>query len=259
MGTDRYAYASRLRKTDPMPKLCLSAAAVAVCLCCGTAAVGVFTLLLLAGYSVVLGGTRPGVLLRFFRVPMAFLVLGCISILVERRPLGSDMLLALRVGESLWGLSSASLGRGIRIFCQAMGAISGMYFLALSTPMTDLSAALARLHLPRLFVELMELVYRFIFVLMEAMERIHTAQESRLGYVGFQRSMESAGTLCSMVFLRAWKKGDKVYSALESRGYTGNLTTLPAEYAAGTGLYALAAATAGLQLLVFWLGRGWVI
>lgn len=255
IGTDRYAYASRLRKTEPIPKLCACAACTVVCLCCDSIAVGVCTVVLMSLLSVGLGGTKPRVLLRFFQIPLVFLLLGCLTILVERQPLGAPMLVAVRAGGSLWGLTPGSLWLGGRIFCKAMGVIACMYFLALNTPMTDITLALERLHLPRLFVELMELIYRFIFVLTEAMGRIRTAQESRLGYVGFRRSLESTGTLCSMVFLRAWRKGDKVYSALESRGYNGSLATLPADYLGGKALYAWGAGAAAVQLAVFCMER----
>lgn len=256
IGTDQYAYASRLRRVDPIPKLCLTAVGTVICLACDSVWVGAFTLLFLSVLSVWLGGTRPGVLVRFFRVPLFFLVVGCVTILVERYPPGTPMLASIRVGGSLWGLSPGSLYRGARLFFKAMGAIACMYFLALNTPMTDLSMALERLHVPKLFVELMELIYRFIFVLTETMGRIRVAQESRLGYVGFRRSIESMGGLCSMVFLRAWRKGDRIFSALESRGYTGSLTTLNDAYESGKGLYLAAAGTAALQLGVFWLERG---
>lgn len=256
MGTDRWAYQSRLRRVEPIPKIALSAAAAVVCLCCGSTLVGLFTLLAMAALSAALGGVRPRVLLHFFKVPLLFLVIGTLTILVGAYPPGTPLLLGVRVGGSLWGLSSASLALGARIFCKAMGVISAMYFLALNTPMTDLTLALERLHAPKLFVELMELIYRFIFVLTETMGRIRVAQASRLGYVGFRRSMGSAGTLCSMVFLRAWRKGDRVYAALESRGYTGRLDTLPTAYEAGGRFYLLAGLVAAAQLGVFLLERG---
>lgn len=63
-----------------------------------------------------------------------------------------------------------------------------MYFLALNTPVTDVTMALERMHVPHLLVELMELIYRFIFVLTETASRIRLAQESRLGYQGLRRS-----------------------------------------------------------------------
>ncbi len=59
-------------------------------------------------------------------------------------------------------------------------------------------------------VELMELIYRFIFVLTETASRIRLAQESRLGYVGAAALPVVPGTLASMVFLRAWRKADRV-------------------------------------------------
>ena len=81
----------------------------------------------------------------------------------------------------------------------------------------------------------MELIYRFIFVLTETASRIRLAQESRLGYQGLRRSLSSLGTLASMVFLRAWRKADRVYTALESRGYSGSLVTLSGGYRGGRG------------------------
>ena len=130
-----------------------------------------------------------------------------------------------------------------------------MYFLSLNTPVTDLTMALEKLHVPKLLVELMELIYRFIFVLAETAANIRLAQESRLGYQGFRRSVNSLGTLSSMVFLQAWRKGQSIYTALESRGYTGSLTTLAGDYTPGLWLLPLTAGVAGGQLLVFCLER----
>ena len=131
-----------------------------------------------------------------------------------------------------------------------------MYFLALNTPVTDLTMCLGRLHVPRLLVELMELIYRFIFVLSETAGSIRTAQASRLGYQGLRRSLSSLGTMASLVFLRAWRRADRIYAALESRGYAGSLTTLPGDYAPGRGLYPLALAVAAGQLAVLFAERG---
>ena len=44
MGTDRYAYQSKLRRVSPMPKLLLTAVSLLLCLCCDSIAVGLATL-----------------------------------------------------------------------------------------------------------------------------------------------------------------------------------------------------------------------
>lgn len=257
MGTDRYAYLSRLRGVDPIPKLWFALTALLVCLFCESIAVGVLTVALMCGFTVLLGGQKPGVVLRFMRVPLAFLVIGCVTIVFRPIPEGAEALCALRLfGRFRWGITATYLHMGLMVFCKAMGAIASMYFLSLNTPMTDLTMALERLHVPKLMVELMELIYRFIFVLSDTASRIRVAQESRLGYQGFRRSMDCMGILVSLVFLRAWRQGDRVYAALESRGYTGSLATLPSEYARGHGLYLWAGGVAALQLAVFFLERG---
>ena len=255
-GTDRYAYASRLRRVEPGAKLALAGVSALVCLCCPGLLPGAVTWLFLSALCVGLGGIRLGRLLRLYAVPLAFLLLGSIAIALERADLGTPMLLAVELGGSLWGMAPGAPARLGAILCRAMGVIAAMYFLALNTPVTDLCQALRRLHLPGLLVELMELVYRFVFVLAGEAGRIHTAQASRLGYAGVRRSLNSLGDLSAAVFLRAWRRGDRVYAALESRGYTGALGTLPGKYTSGRALWLWAAGVTAAQLGAVWLERG---
>ncbi|MGI6028113.1 MAG: cobalt ECF transporter T component CbiQ [Candidatus Heteroscillospira sp.] len=260
MGTDRYAYLSRLRGTDPIPKLILSLSALLVCLMCESIAVGLFTLLCMSALSVLLGGQRPGVVLRFLRLPVAFLLIGCVTIVFRPVQEGESALWSVCFfSRWVWGVTGEWLFQGAMVFCKAMGTIAAMYFLSLNTPMTDIVMALERLRVPRLFTELMELIYRFIFILAETASRIRTAQESRLGYTGFRRSVESLGLLSSVVFLRAWRRGDRVWSALESRGYTGSLKTMPQLYESGSRLYIAAAVTVLAQLAVLFAERSFIV
>ena len=253
MGTDRWAYQSRLRRVDPLPKLILSLTALVVCLCCGSGAVGLATAAAMGVLITALGGLPPRVYLHFLKIPMAFLAVGCATMLVRSYPAGTPVLAALPVGGRLWGFDGAALAAAAALFFRALGAVGAMYFLALNTPVTDLTMCLGRLHVPRLLVELMELIYRFIFVLSETAGSIRTAQASRLGYQGLRRSLSSMGTMASLVFLRAWRRADRIYAALESRGYTGSLTTLTDAYRPGWGLLPLTALAAAGQIAIWFV------
>ena len=248
MGTDRYAYQSRLRQISPLPKLLLAVVAMGVCLYCGSVAVGLVTLATMGVLVTLLGGLPPRVFFHFLKIPLIFLGVGCIAILMGSYPPGTEMIAGIPVGERLWGFTAADLRLGGRIFCKALGTIGCMYFLALNTPITDLTMALRRLRVPSLLVELMELIYRFIFVLSDTAANIRLAQDSRLGYDGLRRSLNSLGILASMVFLRAWRRADRIYAALESRGYTGSLTTLGGQYRPGWRLLPLTALVAAGQI-----------
>ena len=168
---------------------------------------------------------------------------------------GTGKPLSMRSNLGFLPADGRNLAAAAALFFRALGAVGAMYFLALNTPVTDLTMCLGRLHVPRLLVELMELIYRFIFVLSETASNIRIAQESRLGYQGLGRSLSSLGTLISVVFLRAWRKADRVYTALESRGYANRLATLSGDYRPGRWLYPTAAGVALGQLLVFCLER----
>ena len=85
MGTDRWAYQSRLRRVDPLPKLILSLTALVVCLCCGSGAVGLATAAAMGVLITALGGLPPRVYLHFLKIPMAFLAVGCAAIVVGER------------------------------------------------------------------------------------------------------------------------------------------------------------------------------
>ena len=94
----------------------------------------------------------------------------------------------------------------------------------------ELFTALRRMHIPGFLVEMMELVYRYIFVLLEAASQIRNAQECRLGYATLKTGFYSTGQLISNLFLRAYRQADRTYTAMESRGYTDEVRTLGLAY-----------------------------
>lgn len=257
MGTDRCAYCSKLRSVDPVPKVIFALMTMPICLASNHVLVGVVTCVVLSLCNLCLGGQKPRALMGYLKVPAAFLLVGCLTIVL--RPVGEQEAIwsVVLLGRFRWGITQEYLYQGLLVMSKAMGSISSMYFLSMNTPMTDLTMGLERMRVPKLLVELMELIYRFIFILSEEAKSIRIAQESRLGYYGVKGSMRALGELASTLFHRALKRGERVYVALESRGYTGTLTTLPDHYQRGTWLYGLGVVVCGMQVvLVLINGRG---
>ena len=86
MGTDRCAYLSKLKNVDPIPKVWFTLAALLICVFADSVVVGLFTLAALSVLNLVLGGQKAGDLLHFLKVPLAFLLMGCLTIIL--RPIG---------------------------------------------------------------------------------------------------------------------------------------------------------------------------
>lgn len=70
----------------PMPKLLLTGSALVLCLLCDSVTVSLVTLLGMWGLVTALGGLSPRVFLRFLCIPMAFLAIGCVTILINSYP-----------------------------------------------------------------------------------------------------------------------------------------------------------------------------
>jgi cobalt/nickel transport system permease protein len=96
--------------------------------------------------------------------------------------------------------------------------------------MSDLFQVLNHTKLSPIIVTLMELIYRYIFVLLDEVERMNIAKDSRLGNCNYKTALRSMGELISMLFLRAYQRSDRIHAALESRGYNGKFSALDGEY-----------------------------
>lgn len=116
------------------------------------------------------------------------------------------------------------LARGFLIMSRVIGGVSLILFLSMSTPANKLLLAATWFRVPKIFVELALLVYRYIFVLLEEIVTIKDAQRVRLGYRNWQQSIRSVGTLGGSLVLRAYDRAERVFEAMIARGYTGAMT-----------------------------------
>jgi len=162
-------------------------------------------------------------------VPLIFLLLSTLAILVNvsKEPLDAY---AIPLGQYYVTSSWMGLKKGGQMILTALASVSSLYVLSFNTPMTEILDVLKRLHFPGLFIELMLLTYRFIFILMEGASAIMTAQKARLGNRDLKTSIQSFGQMASVVFVRALKQSDALYNAMESRCYDGEIRVLSGEY-----------------------------
>ncbi|MFZ5595829.1 MAG: cobalt ECF transporter T component CbiQ [Bacillota bacterium] len=226
INIDQYAYISKLKQTSPMKKLLFALLTIGVCLWADSIIISLLVLIIMGWITVHKGGTPLVLFLKLLLVPMSFLIIGVLTIGINVSNNPAVFLFSVHVLGTHIGVSQAGIQNAARLFFKALGAVSCLYYLSLSTPMVDLLAALRRLKVPKLLVELMGLIYRFIFVLLETADTMFTAQNSRLGYSSLSSVYRSLAALASTLFVRACKRADELYTALESRGYDGELNVL---------------------------------
>lgn len=226
INIDSYAYASKLNRIEPMPKFVFALTTLGVCLWANTLVVSVAVFFIMGWATIRKGGTPLSVFIKLLGVPMAFLIIGVLTIAVNRANSPELFYFSLPVAGSWIGVSKAGLIQAGQLFFKVLGSVSCLYFLSLSTPMVDLLAVLHKLKVPTLIVEMMGLVYRFIFVLLDTADTMFTAQNSRLGYINLSTGYRSMGALATTLFIRSYKRSNDLFTALEARGYDGALNVI---------------------------------
>jgi cobalt/nickel transport system permease protein len=131
--------------------------------------------------------------------------------------------------------------------------------LATSTPFPDLLAAMRAVGIPRLLVAIFGLMWRYLFVLADETLRMVRARASRSGHTD-QPGLRPGGSLAwrarvtggmaGSLFLRAFERSDRIYMAMVSRGYDGEVRAAPLPKLAPSSLLALGVGLAMLAMLL---------
>lgn len=213
---DDAAWASPWRTRAVRDKAVLSLGLVLVALF--TPAFPGSVLVVLAATALILGpaAVRVRTLLTCMTAPATFLVVGAVSAAVSLRWDGGPR---LGITDQTASVAAGILGHGLA------GTLA-MMLLATTTPMVDLLAAMRRLRVPAVCIDIAGLVYRLFFSLVTTIASVSEAQAGRLGYAGWRVSLRSASALAAGVFIRTWDRARRMEEGLAGRGYADGLTTL---------------------------------
>ncbi|HOV80880.1 MAG TPA: cobalt ECF transporter T component CbiQ [Bacillota bacterium] len=228
---DCYAYSNKLRSCHPGEKFVFAFLTMAICLAFPSRTASLAVIVLMAGAAILGAGIPWRVYIKLMSVPLSFLLAGAAAIAVSVSR-GGGPVYGITIGVFTLGVSPRDFSTAADVLFKSLGSVSCLYFLSLTTPVTEIISVLKKMRIPALFIELMSLVYRFIFVMMETASRIYVAQSSRWGYASFKTSYRSLSRLLSAVFLRSYYRSQMTYTALVSRCYTGELNVIEPRYAA---------------------------
>lgn len=226
--SDRLAHTSRWRTRSLTEKSLLSLGLLALALTLPPWP-GAALVLAAAAACAVAAGTPPAALLRLGLGPLAFILTGAATLLVQG---GGDGLHFSADGATQAGL----------LVLRALAAVSALLLLTVTTPASDLVQGLRRLGLPAEVAEVALTTYRLLFVLLDTAAAIHASQQARLGTTGWRRRIHSSGLLAGVLLPRALDRAHRLELGLAARGFDGSLRTLsPAHPVSRRGLAAIAA------------------
>jgi len=149
-------------------------------------------------------------------------------------------------------------GEGLRIFStialKSWISVQAALLLAFTTPFHELVDGLRQLRLPAIMVAIISFMYRYLGVLSTEATRMSRARASRSAGAPDGRSGGSiawrarvTGSMVGSLFLRSYERSERIYAAMQARGFEGELKHLhgrsihAAEYVALIAVLALSA------------------
>ncbi|MFT4144197.1 MAG: cobalt ECF transporter T component CbiQ [Mobilitalea sp.] len=222
VSIDYYSYHSGISSWNTFFKVIFSVGALITVIAANSLSVSMMTLCYMILLSLFIARIEARDYYRLMLIPAAFILLGGITILVQ---FGQETTTLFDI-RFLWTrlyITSASVDLALNTIIKAFAAVSALYVMTLSTPMGEIISVFRKIRVPEIILELMYLIYRYIFILSEIKQQQKDASGSRLGYCDLRTSFRTFSSEIATLFVLSMKKADLYYDAMEARGYEGSL------------------------------------
>ena len=214
-----------LRETNTHLKLAAGLGAIILCLLSSSYIPPLFIAFILTGAILLLAKIDAKTYGELFIVPLWFAFMSVAGIILISG--GQDPFWRWDILPSFsLSVTRESINQGMFVFCRVLGGMSAMCFISLTTPMTDIFAVFRQCRVPETVIDLMMIIYRTIFILMDQVIQIYHAQVMRLGYSAWRESLHSFATLCGAAFIASWDSGEDLIRAMDARCYDGKFALL---------------------------------
>lgn len=143
---------------------------------------------------------------------------------------GPDPHLQVRIMDGvLLPVSITGFERCVSITIKAWLSVLSAILLTATTPFKEITSGFHQLHVPLVIISIIELMWRYLFVIVDEVTRMIRARNSRSSEL--DRSHHAGGSvfwrgqvtgyMAGSLFLRSLERSERVYEAMLSRGYTG--------------------------------------
>ncbi len=141
-----------------------------------------------------------------------------------------EALVTITLGGQTITATGAGVTAAVSVLLKAWLSVQAMAALAATTHFSALLGALATLRLPAVIVMILGIAYRYLFVMQHEALRMLRARDSRSAALAGRRSGRSivwramiTGRMAGTLFIRAYERSERLYAAMQARGYDGRV------------------------------------
>ncbi|MDU3336631.1 cobalt ECF transporter T component CbiQ [Paraclostridium bifermentans] len=218
---DNCAYLNNIKDVNPLIKLGITSIGVIASMLTQNAKIHILIMLFMTSIIIFIARVDVKLYIRCLKIPMFFLVLGIGLNLINISFENKDYIFNINILGLYIGTTEFAVKSSVNILLRAMSCIISIYFLILTTPFNQLIIVLKKLHIPHTLIELMILIYRFIFIFIEESEEIYKSQQLKFGYTNLKTSYNSMSLLIKTLFFRMMRRYEDMSTSLDIKLYDG--------------------------------------
>ncbi len=119
--------------------------------------------------------------------------------------------------------------QGAQLLARSLISLAIMITLVATTPFSQLLTAFQRLHVPQVLISILAFMYRYMFVLVDELDKMRRAKLARTFYPSLWWEVRLMGNFVGILFVRAFERAERVYAAMCARGWRGTAPTKDGE------------------------------
>ena len=217
-----YSYNSKINSWNPHLKFWYSMVLIVLGIILSNIYISISIVFICGFITIFLGKISLKKYIDFFKVPIIFLLISVAVININFSKNITDFYY-FNVGDLYIYTTDENIKKSCILFWRALSGVSSMYMLALSTPLNEIIYVMKKARTPQIIIELMYLVYRFIFIMRDSYKSMRKSIESRLGFIDYRTSLLSFGKIISNILIVSLRKSNFFYDSMESRCYRGEI------------------------------------
>lgn len=154
-----------------------------------------------------------------------------------------------------WTITAQGVTSALYLITRVETTVTLSLLLVLCTLWTHVLKALRVLRVPVVFVVILGMTYRYIFVMLETAQNMFEARQSRLvGALSGSENRRIAAASVGVLLSKSFYLNSEIYLAMQSRGFRGEVYSLD-DFAMEKRDWLTLAAFLLIAVFAFWLGQ----
>ncbi|QBK26115.1 cobalt ECF transporter T component CbiQ [Ureibacillus thermophilus] len=222
-----YAYHSPLRNIHPIEKIVFALIPLILNILFQNIYTSLFIFFIMVVITIIFGKIPVRIYWKLLLIPVTFLLSSILVILLSftESPLEGAIFQSI-IGPVVISIMKESIEKALTLFSVSLSSISCLYFLILTTTIQDVLFGLQCLKVPQVLLDLIALIYRFIFLFLDSSRTIFLAQKARLGHGSSIKTIKSIGLIISALFVKVFHEMKDLNNAVNARSLNSYMAVI---------------------------------